>query len=296
MASERPNIPQSEGQLGLEVVDREWRSQSGHAAASGGAKGLVLLETSPHNTIEVSLTPEAKALRRVKRLKRNVYLAGKLHSLPTKGKRPDQPWLITTTYDTRGTLGHGAHNWAPHDLSKATDRYRRWCLGHGYTPKYTWVCELQKTGIPHYHMVIWLPQGVNMPRWDRSNGRRAPFWPHGMTNTEKLKTNVGYLMKYLSKMGELHSFPKGLRLNGNGGLDAQARTIRAWHNLPEWTKRTYGVGEAKRAKRGIVDQSTGEILPPAYQVSFSKEMMRITQLRDIPERFHDGAYSTFPRP
>ena len=296
MASERQNTQNGRSQSGLKGIGSDGRSPSTHAAAAGEAQGLVTLETSPNFTIEIPLSPEVTARRRVKKLKRNVYLAGKLHSLPTKGKRPDQAWLVTGTYDTRGTLGHGAHNWAPHDMSKATDRYRRWCFGHGYQAKYTWVCELQKNGTPHYHLVVWLPQGVNMPRWDRSNGRRAAFWPHGMTNTEKLKTNVGYLMKYLSKMGELHSFPKGLRLNGNGGLDAQARTIRAWHNLPEWTKRTYGVGEAKRAARGIVDQSTGEILPPAYQASFSKNMMRITQLRDIPDRWHDGAYSTYPGP
>ena len=261
-------------------------------AASGEAAGLVQSKTSPTLQHVVDLSPSEKAKRRIKKLKRSVYLAGQLHSMAKAGHRPPVPWLITLTYDTKGTLGRGAHNWAPDDQSKATERYRRWCKNHGYPCKYTWVCELQGNGTPHYHLVAWLPQGVNMPKWDKPRRLRKAFWNHGMTETARLKSNVGYLMKYLSKMGEFHQFPKGLRLHGNGGMELEARQIRTWHNLPEWVKNEFGVGEAKRMRGGIVDLATGEVLPRAYSVAFSRDTLTITKLRETAPRAHDGPYCT----
>jgi hypothetical protein len=136
--------------------------------------------------------------------------------------------------------------------------------------------------------------------WDRrtvtSRGKKlAPFWPHGMTNTQKSTAGVGYLMKYLSKLGELTRFPKGLRLYGIGGLDAVSRGIRSWFNFPEWVKASYGVGEVKRLARGFLDLCTGEILEPAYSVQRVPSGIVVKALRAIPERFHAGAYSSFPR-
>lgn len=268
-----------------------------HCAASAGreAAGLVQSKTSPNYVFTVDLSPNENALRRIKRMKRNVYLAGQLHAMPVPGFRVPQAWLITLTYDTRGTLGRGAHDWAAMDLARAVDAYRRWCGRHGYVAKYTWVCELQGNGTPHYHLVCWLPHGVRMPLWDTPAGRRRAFWTHGLSETARLKTNVGYLMKYLSKMGECHRFPKGLRLNGNGGLDLAARAIRGWYNLPEWVKRSYGVGECRRMRGGVVDMSTGEFLPPAFRCQITSGWLKISQLREIPERFHDGPYCSFPR-
>ena len=90
-----------------------------------------------------------------------------------------------------------------------------------------------------------------MPHWDRSttthSGRHVnALWPHGMTNVEKARNGVGYLMKYLSKIGDVAAFPHHLRLYGVGGLTPQARMVRGWYNLPEWAKREYGVGDLKR--------------------------------------------------
>jgi hypothetical protein len=266
-------------------------------AESGAAAGLVQSKTSPNQTIEIDLSPSEKAKRRIKKLKRSVYLAGQLHSMSKAGHRPPVPWLITLTYDTRGTLGRGAHQWCADHMSKASDAYRRWCQRYGYTAKYTWVCELQGNGTPHYHLVAWLPHGVNMPKWDKPRRQRKAFWSHGMTETARLKSNVGYLMKYLSKMGEFHRFPKGLRLHGNGGLELDARQIRTWHNMPEWVKNEYGVGEVKRMRGGLVDMETGEMLPPAYRVAFTRDTLTVTRLRETAPRAHDGPYCTLnPRP
>ena len=121
------------------------------------------------------------------------------------------------------------------------------------------------------------------------------FWPHGMSQTEVAKSGVGYLMKYLSKLSERTRFPKGLRLYGIGGLDEQGRAVRSWYNLPEWAKCNHGVGDIKVKGGRLVVQATGEILKSPYVVKLVPSGLSIEQIREKPEGFHDGAYSTWPR-
>lgn len=197
-----------------------------------------------------------------------------------------------------------ANAWEPKHISRAVDGFRRWCQRRGYPCKYTWVAEIQpkrleRTGdaVVHYHAIIWLPVGVQMPFWDipitSAAGRvREAFWPHGMTNTERARSGVGYLMKYLSKLGELTVFPEGLRLYGVGGLDDLARQVRGWYNLPEWVKNLYGVGDVKRLSGSLVVLDTGEVLPPMFRREFIPGGVLLHVLGDYPERFHDGAYSS----
>lgn len=269
---------------------RQPRAEPGVTASE--AAGLVSSKTSRHDLF-VNCAPSALAERRVKRLKRSVWASGHLHGIADHGKRAPQCWFVTLTYEL-------ADVWSPNHISKAIERYRNWCRRVGVACRYTWVAEIQprrleSTGkaVVHYHLLAWLPQGVRMPFWDRCPSARAvPFWPHGMANTDKAKAGVGYLMKYLSKLGELTRFPKGLRLYGIGGLNQQGRDVRAWFNLPEWVKRSHGVGDVCRVRRGLMVRSTGELLPPAFRVQFMHGGMVVHPLRELPERFHDGAYSS----
>lgn len=257
------------------------------AVGAPGAVGLVPSKTSLQSLF-INLSPNESALRRINRLKRAVWASGHLHGLADAGFRPGVCWFVTLTYK-------GVSDWRADHMSAAVQRFRNWCTANGYRCRYTWVAELQKRGAVHYHLLAWLPRGVSMPQWDRKAGRRAAFWPHGMTNTQVAKSGVGYLMKYLSKLGELMRFPKGLRLYGIGGLTPQGRAVRGWFNLPEWAKRSYGVGELFRRAGGLVVRATGEILEPAFRVELVPAGLQLRQLRELPARFHDGAYSTFPR-
>lgn len=147
-------------------------------------------------------------------------------------------------------------------------------------------------------MIAWLPKGVRMPHWDRptttAGGREVrAFWSHGMTNVEQAKTGVGYLMKYLSKLDDGAAFPPHLRLYGVGGLTPQARMVRGWYNLPEWAKREHGVGDLRRMGSRLIVIETGEIVPPMYSRQFIPGGVLLEPLRDMPERFHHGAYSRF---
>jgi hypothetical protein len=118
-----------------------------------------------------------------------------------------------------------------------------------------------------------------------------------MTNTQQAKYGVSYLMKYLSKMGEFHEFPDGLRLYGVGGLSAENRAMRAWGNLPFWVKCSHGVGDVRRVRGRLVNMSTGELLPPMYRRQFVVGGMYLHQLRPFPEKIFDhGAFCTYPRP
>jgi len=272
---------------------------SGVAAplAATAAGGLVPSKTSLKSL--VSFAPSVVAERRVNRLKKSVWASGHLHGIATAGTDPTCHF-VTLTYAR-------ANAWSAKHVSDAVQAFRNWCLLRGYACRYTWVAEIQpkrleRTGesVVHYHMLAWLPFGVTMPHWDKptrtpSGKVKAPFWQHGMTNSEPARSGVGYLMKYLSKLGEQSRFPKGLRLYGIGGLNVAARAVRSWLNLPEWVKRSHGVGDVMRHVKGLVLKATGEFLEPMYSIKRIPDGLQITALRPLPDKFHDGAYSTFPR-
>ena len=254
--------------------------------------GLVLSKTSPNSEFLINLDHGSCLLRRIKRMRKGLWAAASQLNLPRPGFRPDVPWFITLTFAE-------ADAWEPKFLSRATDRYHRWCDANGVERRYAWVAEIQgkraeRTGdhVVHYHLLVWLPHGVQMPKWDVPCGRRKAFWPHGMTNTQIAKAGVGYLMKYVSKMGEFSDFPKGLRLSGKGGLNGASRSVCAWINLPEWVKRSFGVGDVIRKSGRLMVQATGEILKSPYQVSLLPGAIIVYTIGVIPERFHCGPYST----
>jgi hypothetical protein len=277
-------------------------SVQAHARSAGacpGAAGLVSSKTSLRDLVCINTAPSAVAERRVKRLKRSVWASGHLHGMSKPGFRPDTCWFVTLTYDTRGTLGNGAHDWQPDHISDTLQRFRNYCKSHGIPCRYTWVAELQQRGTVHYHLLVWLPVGHQMPKWDTSyrlasGAVRPALWGKGMTNTQKSTAGVGYLMKYLSKLGELTRFPKGLRLYGIGGLNQESRAVRAWYNLPTWAKAEYGVGELVRKAGSLVERATGVVLEPAYNVIKSGGGLLLQQLRPVQPRWFDGAYSALP--
>lgn len=267
-------------------------------APCGEAAGLVPYKTIAKSSgdCEISFSKTLVAERRVNRLKRSVWASGHLHGLAEKGFRPSVPHFVTLTYAK-------ANSWMGTHLSLAIKGYRNWCMSKGFPCRYTWVAEIQpkrleRTGeaVVHYHLLAWLPVGIVMPHWDRPTrkfgGMRSPFWSHGMTNSEIAKSGVGYLMKYLSKLGELTLFPPNLRLYGIGGLTQQGRDVRRWYNLPEWVKRSGGVGDVVKVGNAFVLRQTGEVLPPAYHVNKTPWGMVLTALRELPAKWFDGAYSS----
>ena len=258
---------------------------------------LVPYKTKIGGCSVVSFGASVLAERRVSRLKRSVWASGHLHGLADAGFRPPVCWFVTLTYAL-------ADAWAPQHIAQAVMRFRNWCARAKVRCRYTWVAEIQpkrceRTGdaVVHYHLLAWLPAGVEMPDWGRKPSRRhAKFWEHGRSATEVARAGVGYLMKYLSKLGEFHRFPKGLRLYGIGGLVSDGRAVRSWFNLPEWAKRLHGVGEVCRAAGRLVVCATGELLRSPYSVRLVPGGLLVEQVGEVADRWHDGAYSKWGAP
>jgi len=156
-------------------------------------------------------------LMRLKRLKKNVITSARLHS--KEAPRGSKALMVTLTY-------RESVEWHSEQMSRYIKHVREWLKRKGHPFRYTWVFELTKRGRPHYHVLVWLPKGLTMPKADKRG-----WWPHGMTRTEWARNAVGYLAKYASK-GTDDVLPKGVRLYGVGGLSAPSRLVRAWWNLP----------------------------------------------------------------
>lgn len=236
------------------------------ARRDGDAAGLVSSKTSGEQfSVPLSWSAEAQRLARLKRLRRSVWSAGRVLETNCPASR-FVCWLVTLTYDTRGTLGNGAHDWSPLHVSGALKRFRQWCKKRSVHARYVWVAELQQKGTVHYHLAVWLPFGVDCPKWDVELGSSGPIWPYGMANRERARNGVGYLMKYMSKIGKHHVYPSGCRTHGAGGLGADGRQICAWVNYPKWLQAIAGVGGVLRSNGARVLRSTGEVLASPYRV------------------------------
>jgi len=130
---------------------------------------------------------------------------------------------------------------------------------------YVWVAELQKRGAMHYHLLIWLPKGLSLPKPDKQG-----WWPHGMTKIEWARNAVGYMAKYASKGDSSNKFPRGARIHGCGGLTGvQLQEARYWKR-PTWVREKTVIGDQVKRHHGggWLDHDTGEILESPWEVFF----------------------------
>lgn len=163
--------------------------------------------------------------RRLAMLRMSVGFAARAHAVSAKGHRSDVPWLVTLTY-------RGVMDWRPDHIRSALTSARNWATRRGFAFRYVWVAELQKRGAIHYHVCVWLPRGVRMPKWDSDRA----WWPHGMANRKVARHATAYLMKYLSKGTDYGRLPPGARAYGVGGLDHSLRRARRWLRLPSFVQ------------------------------------------------------------
>lgn len=247
--------------FGLDASSCSDKNRSGDvrlcAETVGGAAGLVYSETSGTPSDEIHINP---LKNRLKRLKHGVITAARLHdeSYRTGGFRSKSA-MVTLTYRP-GVV------WSPLHVSELVRHMRQWCARRGIAFRYVWVLELTKAGNPHYHLLIWLPKGVTLPKPDKQG-----WWRHGMTRIEWARNAVGYMAKYASKGTEGQGIPKGARLHATGGLVPDARIERAWWLSPSWVRKRwpepcYMVKPAEGG--GWMSKLTGEIEESPWQVYF----------------------------
>jgi hypothetical protein len=174
--------------------------------------------------------------------------------------------MVTFTYRPEA-------EWHPNHMRQTTTHYREWFRRQGVPFRYQWVLELTKRGVPHYHLLLWVPKGWSVPMADDRG-----WWPHGMTRTERCTgSGVGYLVKYATKGpvyrcgedGALEEtpLPPGARLFGVGGLDDLERLTTHRAGLPRWlAERT--TARCGRVRGGWLDRTTGELLKSPYRLSW----------------------------
>jgi hypothetical protein len=237
---------------GTAAARRDARS----AAVRDGA-GLVSPHTSgtPGSLIEVD-----PFLTRLRRLRRSVLTAVRLHEYELLRQR-HRPAMLTLTYREVGA-------WNPRHISELLQRVRVWLKRRGHRLRYVWVAELQQRGALHYHVLVWLPRGLTLPKPDKQG-----WWAHGSTRIEWARKPAGYLAKYASKLDSKvgMGFPPGARLHGKGGLEGFGRAVAQWFNLPAWAREVCDLaGRAMRIKGlGLVDRESGVCLPTPWRVSRS---------------------------
>lgn len=264
------------------------RSEVAPGGGATAAFGLVPSSTSDTRTHLVQLDREGS---RYRRLRRNVLTTARLlrDSTQQDGFRSPYMAMLTLTY------GPGA-DWAPHHITDLNKCIREWLKRQGHDYAYIWVCELQKRGAPHYHVLIFIPYGVRLPKADKRG-----WWPYGMSNIQAVHKPIGYLIKYLSKTGdELHRFAKGQRTHGSGGLKPEQKIQRRWWLAPgyvrqHWPEYTANVAPAKGG--GWVSRVTGEHIPSPWVFCGLNALGAVVRWIGDPDKFpliHHGAKPCAP--
>lgn len=285
-----------------EAVAERAQERAAITGESGvGVGGLVSLPTSVSErsgrasaarSVELrkrigAVAPDVRAAR-IGRLRRAVGFAARSHLAGSHaaGFRADYVAMLTLTY--RG----GSGSWMPDDLSKCLRLIRRWMERRGVSPRYVWVAELQKRGVIHYHVALWLPAGMTIPKPDR----RA-WWPHGASNIKQAQKPVAYLMKYCSKGQAWGEFPKGARTHGAGGLDFAARRAKRWLGLPSFVKARADIfDDWGRAAGGGWHDPDGVVIPSEFVRVWAGDRYACLRVCDYGRPFEvDGPYTRLDR-
>lgn len=237
-------------------VPPEGGAATADAPSGGEAAGLVSSQTSgtsPRKAIRVD-----REATRLKRLRCSVLTAARLH---VQQKSRWKVAMLTLTYRPDA-------DWAPGQISAVVRHIRQWLSRKGHGMRFVWVQEFTKKGRPHYHLLLWLPLGLTIPKPDKQR-----WWTWGMTKIEWARNAVGYIAKYASKGDSLVQPAKGARMHGNGGLTDDALSEQRWWRLPSWLRdRVEPSDGVRRAPTGsgggFVNPDTGEVYETPWRVFF----------------------------
>ena len=135
---------------------------------------------------------------RLRRCQKRVKAWADLLQLYITNKDQYRLVMITLTYKP-------GRDWKPNDIREFMQAGRK-MLEHRLLA-YAWVAELQKRGAVHYHVLMLVTKGANLPVPDSSG-----WWPWGMSRIETAKSAF-YILSYTGKKYQkIGKFPKGLRL------------------------------------------------------------------------------------
>jgi len=246
-----------------------------------GVSGLSVVDFMAENTIEID---HQKA--RITRMQKSVGISAKaLHHL---GKKNQRIWMLTLTY--RGTN----RDWRAEHISRYLDGLRKWHYSRTGCKKvrYVWVAELQDRGVIHYHVCVWLNDGLTPPKpdsaWKKNGQFQAPMWAHGWSNRMQATHPVAYIMKYATKGTSKGKFPHGARISGVGGLDEIGRGCRRWVLWPAYVQGNASISDKFRPAPGggYFNAETKELLRSEF-VPTGGGFTRFVRVRSTPRRLEN---------
>jgi len=239
----------------------------------------ITIVTRVDNKLEYLVTNSHEL--RIKRMKRKLSVFFDLikhdsrYAKNNKSKGKYMPVFITLTYEKQEL-------WDAKQISELIAKYKKHFCSGGKKAlmkaedfRYLWVAELQKRGVIHYHLVLWLPRFMPL------KGLKPDvlgWWKTGFSNVVAVKKSVfAYLQKYLSKGvvrgedGKFKTFPKGARIYGSGGLTKLQRIKTAYKLLPRWVTRVFTDDEVRiRRIEGGFKQGRVELVSP-YKIEEGKD-------------------------
>jgi hypothetical protein len=234
------------------------------------ASGLVYNSTSRTSFADKLLVSGAHLVdrkqHRTRKVSQAVKTTARLHQdeISSSGFRY-KPAMITATYAPD-------KSWAKKDISGLLNNCKMYLL-RKYKQnrfRYTWVAELTKRGVIHYHIILWLPKGCTLPKPDKKG-----WWSKGSTRIEWVKNAIGYLAKYASKGSDTsHDFPKGARISGYAGLTEDSRREYRFWRTPRSIREQFNPEQLlapssfdlRKTSGGYFNKDTGEFLESEYRL------------------------------
>ncbi|MCG9115917.1 hypothetical protein LH428_08650 [Laribacter hongkongensis] len=146
----------------------------------------------------------------------------------------------------------------PKHISAFLDPLRRALKRLGHSLPYGWTLECE--GRLHYHLMLWLPRDYKLDPF-----KLKKWWPWGCTWVENCHS-PGAWGRYIAKFDSAPKLPKGARLFGCGGLDAEGKAAVLRVRLPKWLCSLLPPAALVRkvAGSGWVNMETGEWYPSPY--------------------------------
>jgi hypothetical protein len=245
----------SHGQSGAGCAERKLAQPASAGLVYSQTSGTPSGQAPPNRAIRVD-----REAMRLKRLRCSVLTAARLHVQQMPNWKVA---MVTLTYKPDVA-------WAAGQVSALVRHIRQYLLRRGMKMRHVWVQEFTKKGRPHYHMLLWLPLGLTLPKPDKRG-----WWPWGMTKIEWARNAIGYIAKYASKGDSLHQPAKGARMYGSGGLTGEALLEQRWWRLPGWLRHRDDIKPSDRVRRaqsgsggGFLNPNTGEIYASPWVVFF----------------------------
>src|SRR5450759_126640 len=93
---------------------------------------------------------------RMSRMAQSVRTAARMHCESLAGQR----WhCVMQTL----TVAPG-YEWSPEHISEYVRKVRKWCIAGGAAFRCAWGAELQRRGAIQYHVLVWLPVCLHLPK------------------------------------------------------------------------------------------------------------------------------------